>query len=747
MSNNSSDTTLFTYDRLNNFVKNYKEYVNELITTAKGPDGDRYKYYHFEYSPNGIIMANIGQIPSMALTSFTNWFASPTMNTPNSWKMNISKTYNTMKHQNQTIVNGLPKQNGLQFKIINLPNNSYSLNYGTFQLNSNSFINEFQSPSQNTSVISQGITTNFDNYANAFNDPSGVLFLNAFTAGTTSIGCEWFGYFKPDTIGNYMFTVNASDGYFYVWIGDKAICEYTTKNLDIYNGEGISTINIPDNTYYPIRIQYYAQTTAQNVANSIPQFSMNIKQINIDGTQSNIPTEKCMHVIRNSDINGSTYFPPLKYLAFVSPSIADYHLGQFKCYQLDLTASSDKILEFYQFLNKYKFGMQTQKYDMVDNVLGFGQLPDNTIYTPVNGDVNSLPDLFSIYRLNTDLRMGNSMQIDSQISKDNLYSMRAINPDLLQYANSYNTLSQYYPAQIPNDTTNYQPATNLDGSTCKLNCDKNPNCKHYFTYTSNNEPKCIIDTVNSIPEFNQIRPTSKINPIDEGSSTLFLRNTQFVTPSCGELSGGGTDLIQTFKTVTNTDVYNSSFPYANYEWSTNSPLNDIKNIGVCGDAKYKKMTNDAAEILYNKAEYNKNGTFTLDQGQNGVVKPEGFQNVPSPSFKQTNVIDDTSDSIRASLQNQQTYAHMMEKINKNYIELSQKDIPDYLNTRKILNDNVNYDFKGDVLLHYRTKPIPSTRQQNILDTREEGGTQNQLYILGTLSAAVLLVLAIIIGRE
>ena len=68
MSNNSADTTLFTYDRLSNFVKNYKGYVNNLINSKEGPDGDRYKYYNFQYSPNGIIMVDIGRIPSSILT-------------------------------------------------------------------------------------------------------------------------------------------------------------------------------------------------------------------------------------------------------------------------------------------------------------------------------------------------------------------------------------------------------------------------------------------------------------------------------------------------------------------------------------------------------------------------------------------------------------------------------------------------------------------------------------------------------
>ena len=784
MSNNSADTTLFTYDRLSNFVKNYKGYVNNLINSKEGPDGDRYKYYNFQYSPNGIIMVDIGRIPSSILTlsKYANWTAPAAMNSPNAWKMNIGKTYNALKLQNQSTISNLNKTPGLQFTVITLPNNSYSLNLGTFQLNSIQFINAFQpnnagslgtpglglgtpglgtpgqgSPGQgistpgqgSTNVLTQGIASSLDNYANAFNDPNSRLPIMAIQQQATVIGCEWFGYFNPKNsttgatnLGNYVFTINVGSGYFYAWIGDKAICEYTPQNADVFNGNQTATITINQTKYYPIRIQYYAQITDQTIANSTMSFSLTINQMNSDGSLSIVPTGQCLSILKNAD--GTLYYPPLQYLAFVSPSPDDFHLGQFKCYQLDLTTSSySNLFAFYQLLNTYKFGMQTQKYDMAENVIGFGQLPDNTKYTPVNNDPNSLPYLYAIYRLDTDLRMGNSVQIDSTLSGDNLYPMRTIATTLLQPANTYYTLPQYYP---PVQTTStYNPATNLDGDACKLSCDQNPNCKHYFTYTSSGNAKCITDTTNSLPEFNQIAPSNTINPIDVGSSTLFLRNVQFQQPDCGELNNGQSDLVATIKTVNNTDTYNSSFPYSNYDWSSQPPITTINDIGICGDTQYKGMTNDAAQILFQNAEYNRNGTWTTT-GPNGQTV-ESFQTTPPVQMKFTDVINDTNNSINANLQNERQYAQMMQQVNQNYVDLSQKDIPNYLAMRKIMNDNPNYDFNGNVLLNYRTKPIPTALQKSILDAKEEGNSQNQIYVLGTLTVATLLVLAIVIGRE
>jgi hypothetical protein len=59
-----------------------------------------------------------------------------------------------------------------------------------------------------------------------------------------------------------------------------------------------------------------------------------------------------------------------------------------------------------------------------------------------------------------------------------------------------------------------------------------------------------------------------------------------------------------------------------------------------------------------------------------------------------------------------------------------------------MSSNPRYDYDGDQLLYFRNKPIPSMQQQNVKDKNEQLVSQNLLYILGTLSAATVLVLAI-----
>ena len=61
---------------------------------------------------------------------------------------------------------------------------------------------------------------------------------------------------------------------------------------------------------------------------------------------------------------------------------------------------------------------------------------------------------------------------------------------------------------------------------CKDMCNKNKDCNHFFTYTSNKYNKCVIDTKNSVPIFNRIPPNNTNQPIDLGSSSLQMRDYQ-----------------------------------------------------------------------------------------------------------------------------------------------------------------------------------------------------------------------------
>ena len=117
------DTTLYTNERLNDYLKNYKNYVSTIV----GQSGvASYKYYRFNYSPEGIDRVNLGRVPCAVLTGtnpntggidptapsltatypqITSWVQSgsnvngATMNTPEGWFMQLAKEYSAVKSQ------------------------------------------------------------------------------------------------------------------------------------------------------------------------------------------------------------------------------------------------------------------------------------------------------------------------------------------------------------------------------------------------------------------------------------------------------------------------------------------------------------------------------------------------------------------------------------------------------------------------------------------------------------------------
>jgi hypothetical protein len=224
---------------------------------------------------------------------------------------------------------------------------------------------------------------------------------------------------------------------------------------------------------------------------------------------------------------------------------------------------------------------------------------------------------------------------------------------------------------------------------------------------------------------------------------LFLRNKQLTDPGCGESP------VINIKTLENVSVYNnSSFPFSEYDWS-GPPVTKINDVGVCGDDTYKKLNDQAAEILYNNAFYKPNGSWqagpigSSQQANIGSSLKEGLEE----QSKYTDAVSDTADNIKANLANQTKYATMMEQVNQNYVNLSQTDIPTYLRTRNKMASDRNYDYNGNTLLYLRDKKIPNTQEQSIADINDIYSTQNLVYILGTITAATLLILAIMMARD
>jgi hypothetical protein len=250
-----------------------------------------------------------------------------------------------------------------------------------------------------------------------------------------------------------------------------------------------------------------------------------------------------------------------------------------------------------------------------------------------------------------------------------------------------------------------------------------------------------------VPLFSQNTYLLKGTPSRPG--LLNMRNSQFNQPKdCGL---GGTDTFVEWTTLNQLDsVYTQ---YSNYLYSSSMAIQDISHIGVCGDKIkwFEKSMNQGYDILFEKIPYKSDGSWEISGTWEGFTSgsntsPNTSPN-PNPKIKVTNAMDDTANAIRAGIINQQTYAQKMNAINTTYQNMTQTEIPHYMETRKILESNPDYDYNGTTLLYYNSQPVPTVMQQRVADADQGIAKQQSLYVLGSLTAATLLVLALILGRE
>jgi len=159
---------------------------------------------------------------------------------------------------------------------------------------------------------------------------------------------------------------------------------------------------------------------------------------------------------------------------------------------------------------------------------------------------------------------------------------------------------------------------------------------------------------------------------------------------------------------------------------------------MCGDATYVKHQNDAKDILYKDALYYADGTW----------KQEGFAEKESDDQKEknTHAIADTHDAIHSNKEDSIRYGKKMNRIYANNVKL-ETSIPLYQEIRHTMNNNPKYDYNGDELLYFRNKLLPDVRKKRTLDSNELYVRSQLLYALGTVTAATLIVFAVVLARD
>ena len=724
---------LYTHNRLSDFVKNYKEYVNKIEKEESDPTSENFKYYHFNESPEGIRISNIGRFGRDIFLNNSSWKELPFSNGIDAWRMNLAKQYNRYKIAELQKFHSSNKK-GLKF-IMNritdpvlvdarvLPNiDTTNLSY---------------SITTKKDTTKEGIIDNFDNLQQKISE----LLLTTETGLDTMqdselITIDFTGlvHIKP---GNYKFTGQSENCTFYIWIGDQAICEYTTDNSTLKKGQTTYASYYSQEAYMPIRIQCYFSSKDKDIVN------LNLAVIKEDTSHDTLVTTN----ITQEVLFNNHEVPLILYCAFVSDSNNDFLNDQFKCYGIFTIIDNEIVVEnndqlslFYKTFKKNLNDVFNNKYDYnEDNRISYGVIPSiNIEYTFVQKEIHPVPFCYSIYNINSDYRMGKTFQIKNKINSSGAYPMNQFSDKLtdsiLEYSNSYREKPGYYPNKNSVDMQYFSKEQDVDGVRCKQLCNDNANCRYYFTYTSNNNPKCIINADNSTPFYNRIQPSNTQHPIDENSSSVFLRNYQL--DISGGLNCGTFKNTNTRNEIINTNNYSDTFKYARYDISSNQIVEPTK-IGICGDETFIKHQNDAKEILYENAKYFKNGSWK---------SKEGFQTNKKRKSKVTHAVSDTGDVIRNNLETQEEYGDKMEHINKKYNKLQDK-LPKFNQLKNEMINNPKYDFKGDELLHFRTHLQPDVRKKKIIDNNQLYVNSQLLFTLGTVTTATLIVFAILLARD
>jgi hypothetical protein len=500
-----------------------------------------------------------------------------------------------------------------------------------------------------------------------------------------------------------------------------------------------------------MQVYHYTPESDYMVSKPIPKpvFALNITYLKNDGSISTDQPKESPFFSCISPDNKGTYLPTLLYTAFVSNSPNTYKLGEMQCYnQLnsDNSITYTELMKLYQIIHTYKFLAMNGAYNSFEGSDQFGELPNGIYYTPTYNGINTLPYAYSLYRINADIRMGNTYQIDTQLNNNGQYEMKVLPKQFIQKDSKYTMYERYYPvsSQIQNAITTDKLQSGLPVECQKL-CNQNENCNYFYSFALNKgdtqAQMCYIDQDNTEPSFNQINPNiNDAENIQSGSSNLYIRNQQFsdnVQKICKTTGKIKSDFIQ-LEPIVNTNEYVSSFPFSNYYIDPDDKITEPESIGICSNKKkIKQFNNCFRDVLLKPTSYDSNGQYP-DKSTCSFL--EGFDN----NDIITDAIENTQQQGISYVQQQEAeFAHTMDTISKNYRELNKTLIPDYDTSRTKLYGTGLYDIKQKAQLSSIGNPIKTAAQQNIDDNNAMYVNQNLMFILAVLTIAVLLVLLVV----
>jgi len=310
----------------------------------------------------------------------------------------------------------------------------------------------------------------------------------------------------------------------------------------------------------------------------------------------------------------------------------------------------------------------------------------------------------------------------------------------------------------PKNQTNYIIGNKTN---CNDLCKNEPNCNHYYNYRKSNGKNCMYDTKNKSPNYVPIGTNSSyIN------SSLYIKNNQmsFVDSSYHAFNN-----IPQFSSVDNVDLTSNHF--TGYQNISNPYLQDHSDIRDVGDLLplYKTAIEMVEYMVYgndekNIDEHNKQLTKLLSD----IKEKEYFTSMKEGyvSGTSTNVSNDgyvTGDLDSANIINSSGYlkdlvnykldpliamSHQVEadinNIDANYQSIEQ-EVNENVNIRNALLQKDIYDYDGKLTNFDNTSQ--TLDDAVVEDTSTLIYMENSIYILGSITAATLLIIAVFMMKD
>jgi len=348
-----------------------------------------------------------------------------------------------------------------------------------------------------------------------------------------------------------------------------------------------------------------------------------------------------------------------------------------------------------------------------------------------------------LYRINYDMKFGQYFYTNN--STKTLEYIPPVN-SVLGYKNHYTI----YPRSFPDPVI--QTKKVKSSTECQTDCNNDKKCNFYYYYEDDKTNKyCSINT----------DPDNTPKLISNKSDTKVVNPSLFVRLEDLDVDPQYVAYGDTLPVVpqSNYDLFNS-------HTLLKTQFSQPKPVGIKSDMDYRKMIcqlkqkgEDAKTYLTDECkQFFPSETFQTQNISNNSIKEgmNGFNQVPAECYETTgrNKITCSQSIIKNQIQpltkTAKEYENTMDDLKSNYEEIKDK-IENHKRTANKMEKTDQYDFSGKTLKYPDYSPY-SNYKKNIMDGLDEDigvmvQQENNIYLLGTITAVSLLITAIFIGSR